>query len=77
MRRSPFEYIFTLPLQIVGSYEESVEQFKTLLSKNPTYVPALKGLGETCFCLARNYYSRQLLGCCRDSCQDAVDALSK
>jgi superkiller protein 3 len=64
-------------LQIIGSYEESIEEFKSLLSNSPKYVPALKGLGETCLCLARNCFSRQLLGCCRDNCQEAVDALSK
>lgn len=69
--------MFYFALQIVGSYEESIEEFKILLSNNPTYVPALKGLGETWLCLARNRFARQLLGCCRDSCQEAVDALSK
>ena len=64
-------------LQIVGSHEDSIEEFKILLSNNPSYVPALKGLGESCLCRARNSFSQQLLGCCRDSCQDAVDALSK
>lgn len=63
--------------QIVGSYEESIEEFKSLLSNNPSYVPALKGLAESCLCRARSCFSRQLLGCCRDSCQEAVDALLK
>jgi superkiller protein 3 len=69
--------MFYFVLQIVGSYEESIEEFKSLLSNNPSYVPALKGLGESCLFQARNCFSRQLLGCCRDSCQEAVDALSK
>ncbi|XP_069681678.1 tetratricopeptide repeat protein 37 [Periplaneta americana] len=61
--------------QIIGLYEESIEEFRSLLINNPTYVPALKGLGETCLCLARSYFTRQLLGCCRDSCQNAVNPL--
>jgi len=69
--------LFYFVLEIVGSYEESIEEFKSLLSNNPSYVPALKGLGESCLCRARNFFSRQLLGCCSDSCQEAVDALSK
>ena len=64
-------------LEIVGSYEESIEEFKSLLSNNPSYVPALKGLAESCLCQARNFFTRQLLGCCSDSCQEAVDVLSK
>jgi len=63
--------------EIVGSYGESIEEFKSLLRNNPSYVPALKGLAESCLCQARNFFSRQLLGSCRDSCQEAVDALSK
>ncbi|PSN51235.1 Tetratricopeptide repeat protein 37 [Blattella germanica] len=50
---------------------------QNLLYNHPTYVPALKGLGETYLCQARNYLSRQLVGCCRDSCQRAVDVLIK
>ena len=69
--------MFYFVLEIIGSYEESVEEFKRLLSNNPSYVPALKGLGDSCLYQARNFFSRQLLGCCRDSCQEAVDALSK
>jgi hypothetical protein len=69
--------LFYFVLEIVGSYEESIEEFKSLLSKNPSYVPALKGLGESSLCQARNFFSRQLLGCCSDSCQEAVDTVSK
>ncbi|XP_063225938.1 superkiller complex protein 3 [Bacillus rossius redtenbacheri] len=63
--------------QIIGLYNESVEQFKALVASNPDYVPALKGLGEACLCMARNYRSRQLLGCCMDSCQEAFDAIER
>ncbi|KAJ9592014.1 hypothetical protein L9F63_001453, partial [Diploptera punctata] len=63
--------------QLIGLYEESIEDFKNLLYNHPTYVPALKGLSETFLCQARNYFSRQLLGCCRDSCQKAVDYITK
>nr|CAD7589451.1 unnamed protein product [Timema genevievae] len=62
--------------QLIGLYNESVQQFKELVANNPKYVPALKGLGEAWLCLARNYKTRQLIGCCKDSCQHALDSIT-
>nr|CAD7203299.1 unnamed protein product [Timema douglasi] len=62
--------------QLIGLYKESVQQFKELVANNPKYVPALKGLGEAWLCLARNYKTRQLIGCCKDSCQHALDSIT-
>nr|CAD7400214.1 unnamed protein product [Timema poppensis] len=63
-------------VQLIGLYKESVQQFKELVANNPKYVPALKGLGEAWLCLARNYKTRQLIGCCKDSCQHALDSIT-
>nr|CAD7262121.1 unnamed protein product [Timema shepardi] len=62
--------------ELIGLYNESVQQFKELVANNPKYVPALKGLGEAWLCLARNYKTRQLIGCCKDSCQHALDSIT-
>ncbi|XP_046996555.1 tetratricopeptide repeat protein 37 [Schistocerca americana] len=63
--------------QLVGSFVESVSDYRAVVAANPKYVPALKGLGETCLLLARSYASQKLIGRCKDSCQEAVDALSR
>ncbi|KAJ8978706.1 hypothetical protein NQ317_015954 [Molorchus minor] len=44
--------------------------------ENGQYVPALKGLAETCMCLARECYRDQRLGTARDQAQSAVDKLT-
>lgn len=41
------------------------------------YVPALKGLAETCLAMAGDYETRQLLGRARDNIQSAIDSLTK
>ncbi|GLH08653.1 Tetratricopeptide repeat protein 37 [Gryllus bimaculatus] len=62
--------------QLIGMFEESVAEYKTVVSANPKYVPALKGLGETCLLVAKSHLRRQMRGLCRDMCQEAVDALT-
>ncbi|XP_071441528.1 superkiller complex protein 3 [Hetaerina americana] len=63
--------------QVLGEYEESLIDFQNLLKSNPNYVPALKGTGETCLCLARVYFAQQLIGMSRDMCEEALLHLTR
>ncbi|KAF4526622.1 hypothetical protein B566_EDAN015391 [Ephemera danica] len=56
---------------------EAEEEFKLVLKGCPDYVPALKGLGETYLCQAKDYQTRQLNGRCRDKCEDALTILTR
>lgn len=42
----------------------------------PNYVPALKGLGETCLALAKEYIDKQLLGRAKNHLQRAMNCLT-
>lgn len=63
--------------QTLGNYVGSKEVFQSILEKMGHYVPALKGLAETCLRMATEYETRQLLGRARDNIQSAVDSLTK
>lgn len=43
---------------------------------NKQYVPALKGLSETCLIQARKYARMQLLGLARDWAEDSVNTVT-
>ncbi|XP_067002861.1 tetratricopeptide repeat protein 37 [Anabrus simplex] len=62
---------------LIGDFEESVAEYRMVVASNPKYVPGLKGLAEACLASARFSLSQQLLGRCRDLCQEAVDALTR
>ncbi|XP_018320873.1 tetratricopeptide repeat protein 37 [Agrilus planipennis] len=61
--------------RILGQYAEARADFEALLSTNQKYVPALKGLAETCLNQAKLYNKNQLLGLTRDCCQCALENL--
>ncbi|KAJ8948114.1 hypothetical protein NQ318_008467, partial [Aromia moschata] len=61
---------------ILGQNLEAKEDFEEILRENGQYVPALKGLAETCMCQARECYRDQRLGTARDYVQVALDKLS-
>lgn len=58
-------------------YEDALMAFRQLLELSADYVPALQGQGEAAFCWARKLRQEQRLGCARDCCQEAIDALTK
>ncbi|KAG7189428.1 hypothetical protein KM043_017131 [Ampulex compressa] len=62
---------------ILGQYEEAKIDFELILSNEPRYVPALKGLAEMCLGLARINLGEQLLGQARDNLQQAIDCLTE
>lgn len=55
----------------------SKEVFQSILEKMGHYVPALKGLAETCLAMASEYETWQLLGRARDNIQSAIESLTK
>ncbi|XP_046833328.1 tetratricopeptide repeat protein 37 [Vespa crabro] len=61
---------------IIGEFEEAKEDFKKILSNESHYIPALKGLAETCLSLATKNISHQFLGRARDNLQQAIECLT-
>ncbi|XP_017884078.1 tetratricopeptide repeat protein 37 [Ceratina calcarata] len=61
---------------IVGQYDEAKKDFESILSTEPGYIPALKGLAETCLALAKVYTNRKLLGRANDYLQQAINSLT-
>lgn len=51
--------------------------FTRLQELSDNYVPALQGRGQAAFHLAMSLKQQQRLGCARDRCQEAIDALTK
>lgn len=60
----------------LGIYNEANEEFKEILLNNEQYLPALKGLSETCICQAWECYRDQRLGTARDHAQSALKHLT-
>lgn len=58
---------------------EARSEFENVLSKkeNVHYVPALKGLAETCMNQADGYKSLQMIGMARDCAQLALDKITE
>lgn len=63
--------------QRIGILSEAAKEYNLILNKSPSYVPALKGLGETLLMLAQSYLRRSLLGLARDNCQQAMISLTR
>ncbi|XP_057320439.1 SKI3 subunit of superkiller complex protein [Microplitis mediator] len=61
---------------VLGRHDEAKEAFTQVLSQEQRYIPALKGLAETCLGLAKENASKQLLGRARRNCQQAIDSLT-
>ncbi|XP_008195456.1 superkiller complex protein 3 [Tribolium castaneum] len=61
--------------QILGEFAEARLEFEEILKFNKFYVPALKGMAETCLLQARHCYKDQRLGTSRDHAQVATDHL--
>lgn len=57
----------------IGHYEEAKIQFENILTTNRKYVPALKGLGETCLQMGICRNREQRLGSCQQLIQQALD----
>ncbi|XP_066249141.1 superkiller complex protein 3 isoform X2 [Euwallacea similis] len=62
--------------KILGEYAEAQADFENILLNNSSYVPALKGLGETYLCRARECYKDQRIGTARDYAQKAANKLT-
>ncbi|XP_034950354.1 tetratricopeptide repeat protein 37 [Chelonus insularis] len=60
----------------LGRHEQAKEAFMQVLSQEQRYIPALKGLAETCLGLAKENSRNQLLGRARRHCQQAADCLT-
>lgn len=61
---------------LIGQYTNSKEQYQLILKNNANYVPALKGLAETCLSMAKSKYHEQLIGCARDNIQLGIDSVT-
>ncbi|XP_063995924.1 superkiller complex protein 3 [Diachasmimorpha longicaudata] len=61
---------------VLGRHIEAKEAFLQVLSQEQRYIPALKGLAETCLGLAREHSKAQLLGRALINIQQAVDSLT-
>ncbi|XP_060530734.1 tetratricopeptide repeat protein 37 [Cylas formicarius] len=66
---------------ILGEYLEAKKEFESVLVHNADYVPALKGLSETNFSIAKQCYADQRIGTARDygqaAANDVVVAIKK
>mgnify|MGYP002716370588 FL=1 len=62
---------------MIGSFSESVQEFRLINSKATDYIPALKGHSEACISLMKQYLSQHMNGLARDICQEAVYYLIK
>jgi superkiller protein 3 len=61
--------------QILGEFTEARLDFEEILKSNKFYVPALKGMAETCLLQAKDCFRDQRLGTSRDYAQIAADNL--
>lgn len=57
----------------MGEFADAQTDFENILADNSNYVPALKGLSETCLSRARECYTDQRLGTARDYVQNSVN----
>lgn len=62
---------------LIGLYQESVEELRIINSKYERYIPALKAHAEACLSLMRQHISQNLNGAAKDVCQEAVTNLIK
>lgn len=60
----------------IGHLEEAKNAFEDILLSNNKYVPALKGLGETCLHIGISRNKEQRLGSCQHLLQKALDCLT-
>ncbi|XP_066273178.1 tetratricopeptide repeat protein 37-like [Branchiostoma lanceolatum] len=63
--------------QVLGQFPDAIAEYQLILEKDPAYVPALKGLGETYLAQAREALNEYLNGRVVDASQSAILALSK
>ncbi|XP_076761595.1 superkiller complex protein 3 isoform X2 [Xylocopa sonorina] len=61
---------------IVGQYSEAKEDFQCILKDESCYIPALKGLAESCLALAKEHIANQFLGRGKNYLQQALDSLT-
>ncbi|XP_015592231.1 tetratricopeptide repeat protein 37 [Cephus cinctus] len=62
---------------MLSQHIEAKQDFEHVLQQEPSYIPALKGLAETCLGLAKEYMQQRLLGRVRDNIQQATDYLTE
>lgn len=60
---------------LIGSFVESINEFRIVMDLNPGYLPAKKGLAEACLSLMREHLAQNLNGLAADACQEAVSSL--
>lgn len=58
-------------------YKEAIELFDEILIEHPNFIPALKGIADAHYGLAKNLFSQRLLGRYRDHLQNAINNLQK
>ncbi|GAB1600098.1 tetratricopeptide repeat protein 37-like [Argonauta hians] len=66
------QYMISFIKQTLGLYTEAVTEYKLILEKEPKYVPALKGIGETLLLQAKSFISRFLDHRVLDACEEAI-----
>ncbi|CAI9726438.1 repeat 37 [Octopus vulgaris] len=71
------QYMIAFIKQILGLYSEAVTEYKVILEKEPDYVPALKGVGETLLLQAKSFISRFLDKRILDACEEAICYLTR
>ncbi|CAH0395338.1 unnamed protein product [Bemisia tabaci] len=62
---------------LIGRFDEALEEFRVLVHEDPSSVPYLKGLAETCVKLAQVLFKKHILTTCKDRCQEAIDNLCR
>ncbi|KAK5647507.1 hypothetical protein RI129_002399 [Pyrocoelia pectoralis] len=60
----------------LGNYVEAHYDYQLILQTNKQYVPALKGLAETCILQAKQFKRDQRLGMARDYAEKALDMIT-
>ncbi|EDO37642.1 predicted protein, partial [Nematostella vectensis] len=63
--------------QLLCIFSEAVQEYREILGPKPDYVPALKGLGEACLCLARSALAEDFNSRAVDHVGEGLHALAK
>ncbi|XP_077203715.1 superkiller complex protein 3 isoform X2 [Paroedura picta] len=63
--------------QILGKYKNAIAEYQHILKKSKDYVPALKGLGECCFMMAKSALADYLDGKALDYIEQSLSFLAR
>lgn len=63
--------------KLLGEFVDAQKEFESILDIDGNYIPALKGIAETVYLIAKQHFSRQLYGLARDALQTSLNYISR